>query len=70
LPDSSDRRYIVSRCQQYDWRAMDECKSIRHDDQAAPRLLPKRRYDRFDFRIATNGRRDRLYFERSGGCLE
>src|SRR6516162_9618163 len=49
---------------------MDEHKSIRHDDQSASRLPPKRRYDRFDFRVATNRRRNRLHFERSAGCQD
>ena len=45
-------------------------ESIRHDDEAASRLAPKRGYDRFDFGVAMNGRCDRLHLERSGSGLE
>jgi hypothetical protein len=37
-----DRRHIASSCQQYNWRTMDERKAIRHGDEAASRLAPKR----------------------------
>ena len=57
-------------CRQYDWRAMDEHKSIRHDDEAASRLAPKRGYDGFDFGVTMNGRCDRLHFEQSTGFLK
>src|ERR1700730_4400467 len=33
-----NRRYVVSGCQQYDWRAMNQHKSIPVDDEAASRL--------------------------------
>src|SRR5215831_17296872 len=60
-----DRWHLVSGCQQYGRRAMDPRKSVRQDDKAALRLAPSQGYDRFDFGVATNGRRDRLDLERS-----
>ena len=51
-----DRRNIVSRRLQYESRAMALHESIRHNDEAASRLAPKRGYDRFDFGVAMNGR--------------
>jgi hypothetical protein len=66
-----DRRYIVSGSRQYGLRAAAEHETVvRHDDEAALWLAPKRGYGRFDFGIAMNGRCDRLHFERSGGGLE
>jgi hypothetical protein len=40
---------------------------IRHDDETASRLAPKRVYDRFDFGVVVNGGRVRRHLERSGG---
>src|SRR5262249_25577543 len=54
-----DRRYPVSLRRQYDIRAMALKKSIRRNDEATPRLAPKRGYDRFDVAFAMDTRRHR-----------
>src|ERR1700730_4872750 len=62
--------YVVSRCQQYDWPAVNEHKVVWHDNEAAAGLSSERSHDEFDFGIATSARCDRLHFERSGSSLE
>src|SRR5258706_3755807 len=62
-PPGINRRYIVLRCQRYDWPNMARHKKIRHDNDAAARFLSKRSYDGFDFSIALSARCDRLHFQ-------
>ena len=64
-----DCRNIVTRCQQYDWRAMDVHKVIRHDHETADRLAPERCHDRFNFGVAMNGRHE-ADLQRLGSGLE
>ena len=54
-----DRRYVVSGRRRYDRRAMRDYESIRYDDKAASRLVPKGDDDHFDFYDAMNVRNDR-----------
>src|SRR5262249_46323500 len=51
-------------------RAMALHKCVRRNDEASPRLAPKRGHERFDFGIAMNGRRDQRHLERASRCLE
>src|SRR5262249_26887042 len=51
-----DRRYVVSRCRQYDGRTMRGHEWTRHDDETASRLAPKGDDGHFDLCVAMNGR--------------
>ena len=51
-----DCRYVVSGRGQYDRRAMNDQKHIRHYHKAASRLMPKTNDGRFDLCVAVNGR--------------
>jgi hypothetical protein len=55
-----NRWYMVTSCQHYDCRAMDQHGTIRHHDEAASGLMSKRGDDRFDFGVVMNRRYDRI----------
>jgi hypothetical protein len=61
------RWYGVPRRQRHNLRAMDQIKTIRHDNEAICILGLKRRKDAVDFDVVVNRRGDRRHLERAGG---
>ena len=56
---------MVSGCQRYDFRPMDDRKTVSHDDEAASRLANKRSDGGFDFAVTMNWGSDGMHIERS-----